>query len=82
MRIRGEITDYFANGYRAVIVDMNRTVMNNVLSERYFEEEIRGRWKNKRVYMIPHSTYHEEKFTIRGDNADVLSLPDNAQILY
>ncbi len=82
MRIRGEITDYFANGYRAVIVDMSRTVMNNVLSERYFEEEIRGRWKNKRVYMIPHSTYHEEKFTIRGDNADVLSLPDNAQILY
>ena len=56
--------------------------MNKILSERYFSCELGGAWKDKRVYMVPHSTYHEEKFTVRGDNAEVLTLPDDAQILY
>lgn len=82
MRLRGEIMECFASGYNAVVIELNRALMNSVLAERYFEREVRGRWKGKRIYMVPHSTWHTEKFTIRGDNAEVLSLPDNAQILY
>ncbi|MDE6274170.1 MAG: ribonuclease E/G, partial [Clostridiales bacterium] len=73
MQIRGAILDYFANGYNAVVVEMNRSVMGKILTERYFEEETKGRWKDKRVYMIPHTTFHEEKFTIRGYNSNVLT---------
>lgn len=82
MRVRSAIMDRFADGYNAVIIELNRALMNTILSERYFAEELGGVWKNKRVYMIPHSTFHEEKFTIRGDNSGVLNLPDDAQILY
>ncbi len=82
MRLRGAILDYFANGYNAVVIELNRALMNKILSERYFSYELGGVWKDKRVYMVPHSTYHEEKFTVRGDNAEVLTLPDDAQILY
>jgi len=32
--------------------------------------------------MVPHKTYSEQYFTVRGDNSGVLSLPNNAQILY
>ena len=82
LRIRTEIMEYFAGGYEAVVIELNRSLMERILSEHYFSEECNGRWKGKRVYLIPHSTWHEEKFTIRGDNATVLTLPDNAQILY
>ena len=47
-----------------------------------FSEEVRGAWKDKRVYFVPHATWHEEEYTVRGDNATVLTLPDDAQILY
>lgn len=82
VRLRSEIMEYFARGYNAVILELNRSLMNVILSERYFTESLQGAWRGKRVYMVPHSTWHQEKFTIRGDNAEVLTLPDDAQILY
>lgn len=82
MRIRSAILDHFANGYQAVIIELNRLLMNRILSEKLLSDDVNGIWKNKRVYMIPHSTYHEEKFTVRGDNSSVLNLPDDAQVLY
>ena len=82
MRVRAEIMQKFSEGYEAVIVELNRALMKAILTERYFEREVGGRWRGKRVYMVPHTTYHEEQFTVRGDNSPVLTLPDNAQILY
>jgi len=82
MRIRGAILSYFADGYVAVIIDLNRGLMNKILSERYFTEELAGEWRHKRVYMVPHTSYQVERVEIRGDNAPVLTLPDRAQLLY
>ncbi len=82
MRIRSAIRECFANGYNAAIVELNRSLMEAILSRRMFTAELAESWKEKRVYMIPHSTFHEEKFTIKGDNSGVLNLPDDAQILY
>ena len=70
MRIRAAILNCFADGYRAAIVELNRSLMNKILTERYFSAELEGSWKEKRVY------------SIRGDNAQILTLPDTAQILY
>lgn len=80
--IRSEIMEFFGNDYNAVVVELNRDVMKAILAGRYFSEEVRGPWREKRVYMIPHADWHEEHFTVRGDNAPVLTLPDGAQILY
>ncbi|MDE7158393.1 MAG: ribonuclease E/G [Clostridiales bacterium] len=82
MRIREQILNCFAEGYGAAIVELNRGLMETILSERYLEEDMRKGFLGKRVYMIPHTSWHEEKFTVRGDNSRVLSLPDKAQILY
>lgn len=82
MRIRNAVTDCFAEGYNAAILELNRGLMEEILRRRYLAAELEGPWKGKRVYMIPHRTFHEEEFTLRGDNNPVLTLPDDAQILY
>lgn len=80
--IRAAISDAFANGYLAVVVELNRGVMESILKNGWYTPVVKGKWKDKRVYMVPHRTFHEEQFTVRGDNSGVLHLPDDAQILY
>ena len=82
MRIREAILDCFAKDYTSAIIELNENVMRKILTERLFAKELATRWKTKRIYMIPHKTYKEEHFSVRGDNATILHLPDKAQILY
>lgn len=82
IRIRANILDCFADGYSSAIIELNAHIMRKILEEGFFRVEAGARWKNKRIYFIPHKTYREDQFTVRGENADVLVLPDNAQILY
>ena len=81
-RIKAAIKKCFAEGYESCIVELNAAVFAYILAQRRFTQLVRGAWKGKRVYMIPHKTYHEEQFTVRGDNNPVLTLPDTAQLLY
>ncbi|MBQ8685967.1 MAG: Rne/Rng family ribonuclease [Clostridia bacterium] len=80
--LRDALLDCFAEGHTSAIVDLNEGIMRKILSEGVFSIEARSRWKDKRVYFIGHKTYKEEYFTVRGENADILQLPDKAQILY
>ncbi len=82
MRIRTAILNCFSEGYGTAIIELNRGLMNKILSEGYFSAELADGWKDKRVYFIPHSAYPEERFALHGDNSPILSLPDGAQILY
>lgn len=81
-RLRAEIMDCFAEGYTSAIIDLNENIMRKILNEGLFTEELRTCWQDKRVYFIAHKTYKENYFNIRGDNATVLNLPNNAQIVY
>ncbi len=81
-RLRTQLLDCFADGYNAAIVELNVGIMQKILNERIFAIEVKNRWKDKRIYLVPHKTYKEDYFTVRGDNARVLDLPNNAQILY
>ena len=80
--IRAELLDCFADGYTSAIVELNINIMQKILSEGLFSEALKTNWKDKRVYFVPHKTYKETHFTVHGDNAPVLRLPNNAQILY
>lgn len=81
-RIRESVMDCFAGGYASAIVDLNQDVMKRILEERLFQEELQTLWKNKRVYLLPHKTYKEHVYHVTGDNSAILSLPNNAQLLY
>ena len=81
-RLRAAILDCFAEGYTAAIIDLNEGIMRKILNEKLFSIEIKNRWKDKRIYFIPHKTYKEDCFSVHGENASVLTLPNKAQILY
>ena len=81
-RIQIAVKRCFAEGYESAIVELNAGVFSYILTTRRFTHLVRGEWKGKRIYLIPHKTYHEERFTVRGDNDPVLTLPYNAQLLY
>ncbi len=81
-RIQIALKKCFAEGYENAIVELNAGVFADILAKRRFSALVKGEWRDKRVYMIPHRTYHEDQFTVRGDNSNVLTLPDTAKLLY
>lgn len=80
-KIRSDLLDCFSVGYKAAVVELNEKLMRKMLGDEMFKEEMKGVWKGKRVYFIPHKTYREDSFTVRGENAEELTLSDRAQIL-
>lgn len=80
--LHSEISSAFADGYLAAIVELNENVMESILKNGWYSSSLKGKWKNKRVYLVPHKTFHEEQFSVRGDNSGVLRLPDKAKLLY
>lgn len=80
--IRSALLNCFSKGYSSAIVDVNENIMKRILSEGMFTQELRGRWNKKRIYIIPHKTYKEKYFTVRGEDSKVLNLPNNAQLVY
>lgn len=82
LQIRAALLDVFADGYNSAIVDLNVEIMSYILQRGSLSRDVQKIWKDKRIYVIPHKTYHQEYFNVRGDNNLVLDLPDKAKILY
>lgn len=82
MKIRTGLLDLFANGYDTAIVDLNVDIAEYVLAKKCLKTDVEKIWKNKRIYVIPHKTYHQQFFLIKGDNGKVVEVPDNAVLLY
>ena len=82
LKIRTALLDLFADGYSSAIVDLNAEIMSYILQRGALTKDVQKIWMNKRIYVIPHKTYHQEHFTVKGDNSPVLELPDKAVLLY
>ena len=80
-RIRNALLDCFAEGYNQAIVELNGQIMNKIFAEGLFSIEMANRWKDKRICFIPHKTYREDYFSVRGEEGKLPPLPSNAQIL-
>ena len=82
MKIRTELLDLFTSEFKSAIIDLNVDVCKYILEKGALKKDIEKYFIGKRIYLVPHKTYHQEYFKIKGDNADVLSVPDNAVLLY
>lgn len=82
LKIRAALLDVFADGYKSAIIDLNVEIMSYILQCGILSRDVEKIWADKRIYIVPHKTYHQEYFTVKGDNSDVLDLPDKARILY
>ena len=82
LKIRTALLDVFADGYSSAIVDLNNEIMSYILQRGALSKDVQKIWSNKRIYVVPHKTYHQEYFSVRGENSSVLELPDKAVLLY
>ena len=80
-RLRTALLDCFAKGFQTAVVDLNWQIMNKILSEELFSIEMANRWKGKRICFIPHKTYKEDCFSVRGEGEDFNSAQTGAQYL-
>ena len=80
-KLRAQLLDVFALGYKSAIVDVNQNLMKTIITEKFFETELQADWKDKRIYFIPHKTYGEDEFFVKREKNSVLNLPDNAVLL-
>lgn len=81
-RLRADILDCFAEGHTAVVIELNEKIMELILDQELFAKEMCGRWKDKNIYLVPHKTYKEDYFTVRGEKAERPTLPAKALRLY
>ncbi len=82
MKIRTALLDLFLNDYKSAIIDVSADSVEYILKNGALKKDIDKYFTGKRIYLVPHKTYHQEHFKVRGDNNDVLTLPDNAVMLY
>ena len=83
MRIREALMNLMSDeDPRSVIVTANPDVYNKIFALRYLERECKTIWKGKRIYIVPDALLHREKFSLSPTNEAVLSLPENAKLLY
>lgn len=83
MRIREALINLFSDeNPMAVIVTVNPDVFNKIFTLRYLDRECATMWKGRRIYIIPDEGLHHEKFSVEPTNQTVLTLPDNAKLLY
>ena len=78
---RDDLLDCFANGFDTVVAHLNEKVCKRIFEDGVFTEEMNGVWQGKRVYLVPHKTYREDFFTVKGEQSETPNLPDNAQLL-
>ncbi len=82
LKVRTALLDVFAEGYSSAIIDLNADMAEYILKKGALSNDVAKIWKDKRIYIVPHKTYHLEVFHVRGDNSKVLDLPDNAKLLF
>jgi len=81
-KIRIALLDTFAEGYKSAVIDLNVDLADYIFEKGSLSRDVSKIWSDKRIYVVPHRTYHVEYFRVRGDNSRVLTLPDNSRLLY
>ena len=62
--------------------DRFKELKERATEKGYTFNDIEKIWKDKRVYIVPHKTYHQQFFLVKGDNSTVVEVADNAILLY
>lgn len=81
-KIRCALLDVFAESYNCAIIDLNGDICDYILKTGALSRDVEKIWREKRIYLVPHKTYHQEFFIVKGDNSKILDLPDKAELLY
>lgn len=76
--IRAQILEQLSRSVRCVLVEMNRSVMEFLFKGKKLAKDLE-RYADREVYFVPHRTYHEQYFTVKGfSSAREAHLPPDA----
>ena len=78
MKLRTALFDLFADNYSSAIIDLNVETCDYVLTTNALGRDKEKFFKDKNIYLIPHKTYHQEYFNVKGYNDEVFTLPEKA----
>ena len=78
-RMRADLLDLFADGRETAIVDLNHRILDKIFDNGLFTPEIKQRWKDKKIYFVPHKTFREDFYFVRGELPS--PLPEKARML-
>ncbi len=81
-KIRCALLDVFSEDYSCAIIDLNGDICDYIFKVGALTKDVQKIWRDKRIYLVPHRTYHQEYFSVKGENKKVLDLPDKARLLY
>ena len=79
--LREDLLDCFFEGYQSAVVDLNEGMAKKILQDKVFSKELAGKWKSKRIYLVPHKTYKEHAFFVHGENDRFPTLPEKALLV-
>lgn len=82
MKIRCALLDVFAKDYSCAIVDLNTEICDYIFKSGAMSKDVNKIWADKRIYLVPHKTFHQEFFIVKGNNQKIIDLPDKARLLY
>ena len=82
MKIRCALLDVFAGDNTCAIVDLNTEICDYIFKSGAMSKDVNKIWVGKRIYLVPHKTFHQEFFIVKGNNQKIIELPDKARLLY
>ena len=82
MKIRCALLDVFAGDNTCAIVDLNTEICDYIFKSGAMSKDVNKIWAGKRIYLVPHKTFHQEFFIVKGNNQKIIELPDKARLLY
>lgn len=80
-QIRSDIIDCFVEGFTSVVIDLHERILSKILQEGVFRNDTNTRWRNNRVYFVPHKTYKEHQYSLHGESSADPILPPTAILL-
>lgn len=81
--IKHDLRQLFVNEKNStVIITVAPSVFNKIFAYRLFEKECMAYWQDKRIYIVPNSAYHIEKYDITVKHSAIIDLPNEAKLLY
>lgn len=82
LETRAELLNLLQKGNKTVIIDLNNDVADKFLNWTELTEDIKTRFPQARIYLIPHRTYHAENVRFRYETSPTFSLPEGYVLLY
>ena len=83
IRIKAAIRNLFATiDASSVIVTVSTRVFASIMQKNIISFYDDAELSRKRIYLVEDSSFHAEQFTVKGEWESVLSLPENAKLLY